>query len=269
VSKAKETWTSERLGREITLARWGEIGTPVLVFPTAGGDAEEIERFHLVRMADPWLAAGLVKIYSVDSLAGRFWLAEDKTSGPATAFQRRFDEALYHEVLPAIRKDCQDDEIEIITAGASLGAYNALAFLCLHPDACRAALCMSGTYGLEKFLRGPVTEDYHHVSPLHFVPDLPEDGEQLRRLRERFVLLTHGEGDYEDPDESWKVERVLGPKGIPNRVDSWGKDWRHDWTTWRAMLPKYLEELVGPAPAADPEVEAEASAETGDAATGS
>ena len=75
---------------------------------------------------------------------------------------------------------------------------------------------MSGTYGLEKFIKGPVTEDYYYSSPLHFVPGLDEDGGHLAQLRERFVLLAHGEGRYEDPEESWKIERVLGPKGVPN-----------------------------------------------------
>jgi esterase/lipase superfamily enzyme len=37
---------------------------------------------------------------------------------------------------------------------------------------------------------------------------------------------------------------VLGSQGIPNRVDDWGPEWEHDWGTWRAMLPKYLDELV-------------------------
>ena len=45
----KSRWYSSRLQEEVTLARWGEFGQPVLVFPTAGGDAEEIERFQLIR----------------------------------------------------------------------------------------------------------------------------------------------------------------------------------------------------------------------------
>jgi len=254
MSKMSSTWMSERLGRELTLVRWGEVGTPLLVFPTAGGDAEEIERFHLVSAVGDFLAAGLVKVYSVDSLAGRSWFSEDNSSQAAARIQQQFDAALYHEVLPAIRKDCSDENIEIITAGASLGAYNALAFLCRHPEVCKAAICMSGTYGLEKSLEGPVNQDYYEISPLHFVPDLDEDGEALRRLRQRFVLLAHGEGVAESPEEDWKVANVLGGRGIPNRVDSWGKDYPHDWVTWREMLPKYLGELIG-GPAASEEEE--------------
>jgi esterase/lipase superfamily enzyme len=37
---------------------------------------------------------------------------------------------------------------------------------------------------------------------------------------------------------------VLGARGIPNRVDPWGPEWPHDWQTWRAMLPMYLDDLL-------------------------
>ena len=52
------------------MARWGHFGTPVLVFPTAGGDAEEIERQGLVDACGPLLEAGKIKLYSCDSVAG-------------------------------------------------------------------------------------------------------------------------------------------------------------------------------------------------------
>ena len=48
MDKAIERWRSDRMQQDITLARWGHFGVPVLVFPTAGGDAEEVERHHLV-----------------------------------------------------------------------------------------------------------------------------------------------------------------------------------------------------------------------------
>ena len=51
--KAVERWRSERLEREVTLVRWGTVGRPVLLFPTAGGDAEEIERFHMIDVLRP------------------------------------------------------------------------------------------------------------------------------------------------------------------------------------------------------------------------
>ena len=56
--KERTAWYSTRVERDVKLARWGSYGTPVLVFPTAGGDAEEIERFHLVDAVGELLDAG-------------------------------------------------------------------------------------------------------------------------------------------------------------------------------------------------------------------
>ena len=97
---------------------------------------------------------------------------------------------------------------------------------------------------MTRFVEGRPTPDYHACSPLHFVPQL--EGAQLELLRKRFVLLAHGQGEFEDPAQSWNVERVLGQKRIPNRVDAWGKEWRHDWVTWRKMLPQFLGEFLPP-----------------------
>ena len=78
---------------------------------------------------------------------------------------------------------------------------------------------------------------------MHFVPNLPE-GEALRKLRSRFILLATGSGPWEEPAQSWRLAQVLGKRTIPNRVDDWGKDYDHNWPTWREMLPKYLSELT-------------------------
>ena len=46
--KVRERWFSERMQHEVAVMRWGVFGQPVLVFPSAGGDAGEIERHGLV-----------------------------------------------------------------------------------------------------------------------------------------------------------------------------------------------------------------------------
>ena len=246
MSKHKITWKSPALGgREITFVRYGVMGQPLLLFPTAGGDAEEPERFHLIEAIGQFLADLRLKVYTVDSIAGQAWLKECDSLEQAAAVQNRFDACIYREVVPAIRRDCGDDKVTVMASGASIGAFNALTVTCRHPDVFTHAICMSGTYDMARFLKGRVTQDYQDSSPLHFVPLLPE-GPHLQQLRKRFILLAHGTGDYEDPDQSWKVERVLGPKRVPNRVDAWSKEWRHDWVTWRKMLPQFLGELLPP-----------------------
>lgn len=237
------TWYSERLERRLPLVRWGHYGQPVLAFATAGGDPEEIERWQMIGALSGLIEAGRIKVYSVDSTAGRTWI--DRRDDPlhGTWIQDQYDGYIAREVVPAIRADCRSPEIEVIATGASIGAFNALASLCRHPDLFRAAICMSGSYNLEDFVRGHFTERFYFCSPWHFLPNLGE-GRQLDLLRRRFALLAVGQGRWEDPGETWHMAGVLGAKGIPNRVDAWGPEWDHDWPTWRQMLPHYLDELT-------------------------
>ncbi|MCX4247994.1 esterase family protein [Paraliomyxa miuraensis] len=241
--KLSSRWYSPRLNTEVLVCRWGHFGQPVLLFPTAGGDAEECERFLMIKVLMPLLEAGRIKIYTCDSVAGRTWTDGESPGAHRARVQNAFDSFVIKEVVPAIRQDCRSSEIEIITAGASIGAFNAFAAICRHPDVFKAAVCMSGTYDLSRWMTGQHTLDFHYSSPLHFLPHMGE-GLHLEKLRERFVILATGEGRWESPGESWRTAHVLGSRGVPNRVDLWGKDHDHDWPTWREMLPQYLDKLT-------------------------
>lgn len=239
--KEHSRWWSGRVERDVSLVRWGHYGAPVLVFPTAGGDAGECERMGLVGSVWGLIEAGRIKLYSIDSVAGRAWI-EKQDPRFCTELQNRFDDFIASEVVAAIRADCRDPGIEVIATGASIGAFNAVASICRHPELFRLAIGMSGTYDLEPWLHGQWSDGFHFVSPKHFLPGL--DGPQLDLLRRRFVLMATGEGAWEDPGESWRMAGVLGERGIPNRVDSWGPAYPHDWPTWREMLPRYLGEMA-------------------------
>lgn len=240
--KVKTRWYSDRVKREVTLVRWGVIGQPVLLFPTAGGDAEEIERFHIIDVLAPLLDAGKIKIYSCDSVAGKALLSREGSARHQMWLQNQFHQYVRHEVVPAIRLDCRTPDIELWAAGASIGAFHAAAVLCRFPDLFARAIAISGTFDLRRFYDAQphdFTNDFWVSSPLHFVPTL--GGKHLEVLRTRYCLIPSGEGRAEDIGESWNLARVLGRAGIPNRVDSWGPEWHHDWVTWRRMLPQILD----------------------------
>ncbi len=243
MDKKNWSWNTQRLPEAARVVRWGHFGTPVLLFSTAGGDYEEVERFHLVRVLGDLIDAGRIKVYSVDSIAGKTWLQGTHSPEYCSRVQNLFDAYIYNEVVALIREDCASNEIEVVAAGASIGAFNAVASICRHPDVFKLAVAMSGTFDLSKYLDGKINQDFYFSSPLHYLPGL-EDGPQLQQLRKRFIVIPTGEGDWEDPSESWRIAHVLGAKGVPNRVDLWGRDRHHNWVTWREMLPKYLGELV-------------------------
>ncbi len=189
----------------------------------------------------PLIEGERIKVYSCDSIAGRSWLVGADPRHSAW-LQGQFDGFIHEELVPAIRTDCSDRRIEIITAGASIGAFNAVASLCRHPWTFRAAIGMSGTYDLVAWLHGTWNDDVYFSSPLHFLPGL--EGDQLDQLRRRFVVLATGRGRWENPGETWKMGHALGLKNIPNRVDLWGHEHDHDWPTWARMLPIYLDDLA-------------------------
>jgi esterase/lipase superfamily enzyme len=239
--KATERWWSDRMQQPISLARWGHYGTPVLVFPTAGGDAEEIERNDLVAACGDLVESGRVKLYSCDSVAGRALATYSGSPEYRMWLFNQYHQAVVHEVLPAMYADLGGHRPRIVTAGASIGAFNAVAVLCRYPDLFEAAIGMSGTYRLQRWVGEQISEDLYFSSPLDFLPGL--EGSQLESLRQRRVILASGEGAWENLGQSWAMADALGSKGVPNRVDSWGPEFEHDWGTWLRMLPQYLDEV--------------------------
>ena len=235
-----ERWYSPRLEQEIGLVRYGHYGRPVLLFPTAGGDAHEAERQGLIQACAGLLAEGRVKIYSCDSTAGQALLHRHGSPEYRMWLFNQFQECVRHEVVPAIALDSGGEQ-SIVAAGSSIGAYNSIAVLARYPDVFGAAVCMSGTYEISRFLDHQHGLDLYLASAGQFVAGL--DGPQLEQLRTRFAVLATGSGDYEDVPASWHMGDVLGSKGVPNRVDVWGPEWPHDWQTWHRMLPQYLDEL--------------------------
>jgi len=240
--RLRERWYSDRLQADITVVRWGTFGIPVLIFPSAGGDAEEAELHGLINACGPLLAEGRVKLYSVDSVAGQAMVTKSGSPEYRLWLLNQFHECVRWEVVPAIHADLGGRAIDAITTGASIGAFNAVAVLCRYPDVFGAAIGMSGSYRIERFYDEAWSQDLFFSAPLQFVPGL--DGPQLDTLRGRFAVLASGEGDWENIGESWRMAEVLGAKGIPNRVDNWGPQWPHEWHTWHRMLPQYLRELT-------------------------
>ena len=233
--KLRERWYSPRVQSDVTVVRWGHFGRPVIVFPTAGGDAEEIERMRVIDSLGDLIDAGRIKVYSCDSIAGYAMVRGDGSPRYRAALLDGFHHFVRDEMIPAIWADCSTPGADVIVTVASIGAFNALAVVVSH------AIGMSGTYDVSQFIGPDAGDALFFATPLYFLPGL--NGGILDQLRSRFAILASGEGRWEDIGHSWKLAGVMGEKGISNRVDPWGTDYDHDWPTWRRMLPHYLNEL--------------------------
>ena len=211
--KVKDSWHSERLGCEVNVARWGVVGVPFLIFPTAGGDAEEIERFPRHRYTRPLSPGG-----------PRQDLLVRLDRRPRDA-DRRGNPGRPHapdESIPRLhRRGVGSGNPYRLSVGGHRHRGGWLLDRRLQrvgvdlpvPEAFTHALCMSGTYDLERFLKAPITHDFWVSSPVHYLADL--DGPRLEALRRRMILLPSGEGKAEDIEESWRVAQLLGSKAFP------------------------------------------------------
>lgn len=241
--KRKVFWFSPNLGRELTLARWGHAGRPVVLFPTAGGDAEECERMWMISALAPLIDAGRIRVYSVDHIAGWHWIDGDVSPARKVAMQQAYDAFVSQELRRAIAAQTGVDR-GIITAGYSLGGFQAFAATLRHPEVFSHAVCLSSPYDLTGWVEdGPRPPDFHYVSPLHFLPHA-HDPEQLDALRGAFVALVHGRGPFEKPWRAWPVAELLASRGVSNYVDIWSDAHDHDWVAWREQLPLWLDRLT-------------------------
>jgi esterase/lipase superfamily enzyme len=225
------------------VATWGHAGRPMLLYPTAGGDFLECERFLMLKVLTPLIEAGRLRVYACGSISGEAWMDANAHPSHKSWLQARFDTYVARELVPFVRHDCGDKDARLIGAGASLGGFNAVNASLKHPDLFWLTIGMSGTYDFDRWMDGVVDENYYFNQPFRYIPGLAE-GAHLEALRQSFFLVASGQGRWEAPWESSRLGQLLGAKRIPNYVDLWGKDVDHDWPTWRTMLPMFLERFV-------------------------
>jgi esterase/lipase superfamily enzyme len=232
-------WFSPALQREMPVACYGYYGFALLMVPTAAADYLEYERFQLLDQLAPFIDSGKVKVYSINSINSESWLNNQVDPRHKTYMHRQFNQYVFEEVIPFIKNDTSADT-PIITCGASFGALHSLNVFLKRPDIINGVIAMSGVYDLSEYTKGYFDDDVYYNSPQHYMPNLTDHPilEQIRRSHH--IHLFSGSGAYEDPDASRRFAGILYQKGINYELDIWGEEWKHDWDTWRAVLPHYL-----------------------------
>lgn len=233
-------WYSPRLNKNMEIAVYGHFGFALLMLPTAAADYLEYERFHLISALEPFIKAGKVKVFSINSINSEAWLNNRMHPRHKAIRHQQFNAYVEEEVVPFIRTH-SSHETPIVTTGASLGALHAANLYFRRPDLFGGTIAMSGVYDLTTYTKGYYDEDVYFNSPVHYLPNLQDDFYLPRLRNARHIHILTGSGDYEDPEGSRNLSSILSSRGIPHELDVWGWDMRHDWPTWRAMLPYYVE----------------------------
>ena len=218
---------------------YGHYGDALLLFPTAGADYLEYERFHLIGAIKEVIESGKFKVFSINSINNESWLNRSMHPRHKSIRHNEFNNYVINEVVPFI-KNHTSQETPIFTSGASLGALHSVNLFFRRPDVFAGVIGMSGIYDLSYYTNGYYDQDVYFNSPMQYLPGLTDHNLLSQMRRSPHIHIVTGSGSYEDPNASRQFSAVLTSKSIPHELDVWGTDMPHDWVTWRKMLPYYL-----------------------------
>lgn len=234
---------SVHLGRPVHLWAHGWYGQPVLVLPSASGMAHEWQLGGAIAALQPWIDAGRLKLYCVESNVSRSWLSD----APAAVRLDRhmaYERFVLEELVPWIDADCRTPGIPLTACGVSFGGFLALDLALRHPERFPRVLTLSGRFRVWPFLEGLPAHrgaDAWVHQPLAYVPGLR--GAALERVRSRLsATLVVGRGAHEGRclPETTDMARTLQSAGIDATLDVWGTDVSHEWVWWRRQLVHHL-----------------------------
>ncbi|MBS1590947.1 MAG: esterase [Bacteroidetes bacterium] len=233
------SWHSPALNKEMPIVSYGHFGFVILLIPTAAADYMEYERFQLIDSLAPFINEGKCKVYSIDSINNESWLNNEMLPEHKAIRHNQFNHYVFTEVIPHIRTNSGSDTF-IYTCGASFGALHAMNLFLKRPDLINGAISMSGVYDLTEYTKGYWDEQVYFNSPQHYIPNLTDSWYLDKIKASHHIHIYSGSGDYEDPEANRRFSQVLWDKGIWHDLDIWGADIKHDWPTWRSMLPHII-----------------------------
>ena len=232
--------------------RHGHCGRPVLVFPGDGGRAEDFADNGMVSAVQWLVDDGRVTFFCVDApdagpRSERSVSIEERARSSIEG--REQSHALYQgwleeAVVPAIFEFLGGHE-DIITLGASEGAYHAMQFAFQRADLAPLAIGLSGNYDVGTWRAwGERGDGVYFTNPTDYVASLDED--HLDWLRQRLsILLVCGQGEQDAHPtgalpSTRRFAELLSGKGIAHQLDIWGNDVSHDWPWWGRQLAHHL-----------------------------
>jgi esterase/lipase superfamily enzyme len=235
-------WYSHNIGHDMEMRVYGHYGRPLLVFPCAGGRHNEFEDFGMLDIVRPWVEAGQLKIFCIDSIDNESLLRKDGNMGDNVYRHEAFDKYVVQEVVPFIREHCHGNW-KIALTGNSMGAYHSVNFLLRHPDVFDACIALAGVYSLKQVLGDYWDQNVYYNSPVDYLPNL-NDGWFVDQIRQANIIICTGQGPWEYPEDTWALKGIFEEKRIPATVDLWGHDVDHDWPWWKIMLPNFLPRIL-------------------------
>ena len=238
------------LGQEMELKVYGHAGRPVLFIPCQNGRFFDFENYKMTDVWAPWIESGQVMVFAVDTIDKETW--SNKTGDPGWRIWRheQWMHYLVDEVQPFAEamvnaRNGWEGRQGMISFGCSLGALHAVNLFFRWPDKFSGMLALSGiytaSYGFESYMDGKVYEN----SPVDYLQNMPADHPYISQYNGKRAVICCGQGPWEIPETTRRLDQIFREKGIDVWVDFWGHDCAHDWPWWYKQVPYFLPYLLG------------------------
>lgn len=262
---------SNALNRDMEWKVYGHAGQPIIYIPCQDGRFYDFENFHMTDVWAPWIDAGEAMIIAIDTLDLETW--SNKEGDPRWRIERHEAWVKYitDEMVPFAEKLAEErnekkEEAprgrrrkkkaklkaveekkgpQVLLFGASLGGTHAANLYLRRPDLFKGALALSGIYTAEYGFGDYMDELVYLNSPVHYMENLPEDHPYIPMYNEGRGIICVGQGDWEQPETTFKLRDIFWKKGIDIWVDIWGYDCCHDWNWWYKQVTYFAPFLLG------------------------
>lgn len=236
MERTHHSWKSPSLGKKMELLKFGDSGTPVIIFPSEEGSLTEWEETGIMDSLSEQVNEGYNQFFCVDSIASESLL--NREAEPALRIRRQnlYEQYIIDEVIPFIRD--QNSNPYLITSGAFLGAYYALLFALKHPEKINKVIGISGTYCIKSYLDGFYDDSVYYNNPVDFLSNL-NNRDTLKLLSEiDFRLLSYDNDPQRDFSE--KMSDTLWYKNIDHNFYIWDEKVSDPWSLVDSMFKEHL-----------------------------
>ncbi|MDY5845720.1 MAG: alpha/beta hydrolase-fold protein [Bariatricus sp.] len=225
---------SPALGRDMECKVYGHAGRPVLFIPCQDGRFFDFENFKMTDTWAPWINAGEVMVFSIDTIDQETWSNTHGDPRWRICRHEQWIKYITDEMVPFIREMANERNgwtgyPGVIVFGCSLGATHAVNLYFRRPDLFDGLLALSGIYTAEYGFGSYMDDLVYANSPVHYLPNMPADHPYMEMYSRNKAIICVGQGPWELPDTTRWLQDILQSKGINAWVDFWGYDCAHDW----------------------------------------
>ena len=104
---------------------------------------------------------------------------------------------------------------------------------------------LSGIYTADYGFDGYHDELTYANSPVDYLANMPDHHPYIGRYNRNRGIICVGQGAWEMPETTRRLQEIFREKGINTWVDFWGYDVNHDWPWWHKQVAYFVPKLLG------------------------